>query len=429
MRRSELRFRPSGSFTGAAVLASLVAAALTAGCDSVLGPGPAPGPLDPITELPRALTQPELRTIEASNAFGLELLRRVAAEDPGATVFLSPLSASMALGMAMNGAAGETFDEMRAALRFGDLDEAEINEAYLGLLELLEDLDRDVALRVANSIWYRPDYTLVPAFRERVEAFFRATVRPFAAEAPEEEINRWVREATEGRIDEIAPSPLPGNVAAILLNAVYFQADWTRPFDPEETRPAPFHLPDGSTAEVQLMSMDWEEDTVAVAVTERYAAADLPYARRAFSMTVVVPQGDATVHELLDELDSEGWASLVDGLRPGRAVVEIPRFGLEWEGALDEALRAMGMEAAFESGLADFSRMFQGGGPWIDEVKQKSFLKVDEEGTEAAAVTSVVMVDSAPPTVRADRPFLLAIRERLTGTILFIGAIVEPPME
>jgi len=404
---------------------AMMGVAAVGGCDSILGPGSdPPAPQPPITELPRELSAGEQALIGSSNAFGFELLRRMAAADEEASVVLSPLSASMALGMTLNGADGATYDGMRGALRLDGLSEGEINESYRTLIDLLLDLDATVSTSLANSIWYRPDYTLVQDFTGRVSGAFDAAIRPFPAVAPADSINRWVQEATGGRIEEIAPDPLPGNVVAYLINAVHFLAGWTRPFDPDETREEPFFLSDGTTAPVQMMFRD---DTMSVHVTGEYAAVDLPYGREAYAMTVVVPQGEGTVHDLLAGLDEEAWAALVAGFRTERAAVWLPRFELEWEADLGEALRPMGMEVAFQPGAADFSRMFVGGGPWIDQVLQKTFIRVDEEGTEAAAVTAVIMTDSAPPSIRADRPFLFVIRERLSGTVLFAGVVVEAP--
>lgn len=395
------------------------------GCDSILGPGGASGPAPAITQLPRALSQAELGTIRAGNDFGFRLLRELTGEDPSASVFVSPFSASMALGMALNGAEGETWGEMAVALGLDGLEEEAINRSYRDLLDLLARLDPEVELTVGNSVWYREDLTLRPSFRERVEAHFAARIEglDFGDPGAADVINGWVRSATGGRIEAIVPDPIPANIVAYLLNGVYFKAGWTEAFDPEATRSAPFHRPDGTTAPVELMIRD---DTLRYAGSEGWDAVDLPYGGQAFAMTVVVPRGERGVHELIDELDAEGWDELVSELHETRAQVLLPRFELEWEAVLNDALRALGMERAFGAG-ADFGRMFADASPWIDEVRQKSFVRVDEEGTEAAAVTSVAMPTSMPPTVRADRPFLFAIRERLSGTILFLGAIVEPP--
>ncbi len=414
-----------GAWRSGAFLLWMLGVAGVSGCDSVLGPGGgSPGPQPPITELPRELSAGELSLIRANNAFGFELLHRMAEADREGSVVISPLSASMALGMALNGADGATFEGMRGALGFGELGEEEINASFRSLIDLLLGLDATVSTSLANSIWYRPDYTLVVDFAVRMDEAFDAAIRPFPAVAPADSINRWVQDATGGRIEEIAPDPLPGNVVAYLINAVHFLAGWTRPFDPEETREEPFFPGDGTTAPVQMMFRD---DTMSVHVTQEYAAVDLPYGREAYAMTVVVPQGEGTVHDLLAGLDEAAWSALVAGLATERAALWLPRFELEWEADLGDALKPMGMEPAFEPGVADFSRMFEGGGPWIDQVLQKTFIRVDEEGTEAAAVTAVIMTDSAPPSIRADRPFLFVIRERLSGTVLFAGVVVEAP--
>ena len=393
-------------------------------CDGILnseGGGPPPE----ITELPRALTDAEVRTIGASNAFGFELLREVLADDPESSVFLSPFSASTALGMTLNGAHGETFEAMRSTLQFGDLTETEINASYRGMLDLLTALDPGVELTIANAVWVRQGSALRESFRSRVAASFdaRAEELDFGHPGAADVINGWVREATRNRIDEMVEPPISPRIVAYLMNAVYFNAGWTRTFDPEDTRTGDFHRLDGSTAPVEFMT---REDTAAVHFGQGWSAVDLPYAGQAWAMTVVVPWTDRSIHEVLATFSMEDWEALTAGLRSTRAQITLPRFELEWEAVLNEPLKRMGMEVAFD-GRADFTRMFENASPWISEVKQKSFVRVDEEGTEAAAVTSVSMEESAPGEVRADRPFLFVIRERLSGTILFMGVIVEPP--
>ncbi|MFW5904816.1 MAG: serpin family protein, partial [bacterium] len=247
-----------------------------------MGPGSGDPSGDPITELPRPLTAAEVEAIDASNAFGFELLQEVTGEDRTATVFLSPLSASMALGMALNGADDTTFDAMRQTLGFEGLSEADINESYRDLLELLIDLDPGVEVAVGNSVWHRQGLALQQSFRDRVEEYFDARVQAldFGDAASADVINQWVSDVTRDRIQEMITPPIPANMAAYLMNAVYFKAGWTEPFDPDLTRDGPFHLPDGSTETVELMIRD---DTLRSHTTERYAAADLPYAGQAFS--------------------------------------------------------------------------------------------------------------------------------------------------
>ena len=220
--------------------------------------------------------------------------------------------------------------------------------------------------------------------------------------------------------------PVPGNVLAYLMNAVYFKAGWTQPFDPDLTSDALFHLSDGSSEPVQLMMRD---DTLRYGVGADYTAVDLLYAGQAFSMTILLPDFGTDLSEIVERMDPEEWGQLTADLETTRVQLFLPRFELEWEGSFNDALGAMGMGIAFEPGSADLSRLFESGHGWIDQVKQKSFVRVDEEGTEAAAVTSVVIIDSAPPQLRADRPFLFVIRERLSGTVLFLGAIREAPRD
>jgi serpin B len=193
--------------------------------------------------------------------------------------------------MTMNGASGTTFEAMRNTLRFGALSEEEINASYRSLLELLTELDPQVEIAVGNSVWHRAALTLREDFRERVEEYFGARVEGlnFGAPGAAETINGWVSQATRNRIEEIVTPPIPGNVIAYLINAVYFKGGWTVPFNPELTRAGDFHLLDGTTERAEFMMRD---DTVRYFQTDRYAAVDLPYAGQAFSATIVAPPKD-----------------------------------------------------------------------------------------------------------------------------------------
>ncbi|MEX2467534.1 MAG: serpin family protein, partial [Gemmatimonadota bacterium] len=410
------------------VLSVFLGALALTGCESIFGPGEPDGPPPEITQLPRPLTTGETEALGASNRFGFDLLQVILTDAPSETHFLSPLSASMALGMALNGADGGTRDAMRAALRFDGLGEEEINDAYLGLLTLLDGLDPRVWFQIANGVWYRDGLTPRQGFLDRVTEHFGAAVEgiDFTDPAAAELINAWVEDATGGRIEDMVAPPIPGNVVAMLLNAIHFKGDWREKFDAVQTTEAPFHGPDGPAGTVDLMEQD---EDFRYHFTPSYAAVELPYGGGAFVMDVIVPAGDEIVAGVLGELADGGWAELTDALAArsaDRVHVLLPRFELEWERTLNDDLSEMGMGIAFGGG-ADFTRMFEDSNPYIDEVRQKSFVRVDEEGTEAAAATLVVMADSAPPEIRADRPFLFAIRERLSGTILFLGAVMEAP--
>ncbi|MDH3205443.1 MAG: serpin family protein [Gemmatimonadota bacterium] len=388
---------------------------------------PSPGP---ITQLPRDLSAVERSVISASNAFGLDLMGRVSGEDPRLNVVLSPISASMALGMTLNGASSTTFDAMRSALGFGSLTQDQINDSYRELIDLLTDLDPAVRFDIANAIWANENVPFHAAFFEAVSAAFdaRAESRDFGDPATVVAINDWVQENTGGLIDSIVDS-LDPSLVMLLVNAIYLDAAWTVQFDPEDTYGAVFAREDGSSVPVDMMSRS--DAQVPFASTSEYVAVELPYGGAAFSMVIVVPTLGVTVRNFLLGLDAPAWQALVSGLAERElGQVGLPKFTLTYDGFLNDALKAMGMEVAFAPG-ADFTRMSPIGDELcISFVRQKTFIEVDERGTRAAAVTGVgVGVTSAPPSFVADRPFFFAIRERLSGTLLFTGVVGDPTAE
>lgn len=411
-----------------AVISALWIVTLAACNDDVSAPGSAK-----ITELPRALTVSERALVGASNGFGLELTARVSAADPRANVALSPLSASMALGMTLNGANGTTFDAMRSALGFDSLTQEQINDSYRDLIDLLTELDPRVRFEIANAIWAREDIPFHDAFFEAVTAAFdaRAESRDFGDPATLAAINAWVEEHTGGRIDSIVDSLGPALVM-VLVNAIYFDGAWTTQFDPEDTHRQAFMREDGSTVDVDMMSIENVE--VPRASGPSYSAVELPYGGEAFSMVIVLPSAGVSARDWLAELDADAWASLTEGLTPGRLdLLSIPGFTLTYDTYLNDALQAMGMDPAFRPG-ADFTRMSPVGDRMcIDFVRQKTFIEVDERGTRAAAATAVgvgiVSSDGSFNAFVADRPFVFVVRERLSGTVLFVGLVGDPTAE
>lgn len=383
------------------------------------------GPEDatPITELPRSLSEVELEVLAASNAFAFSLAKELLPEAADANLFYSPLSASMLLGMLLNGADGNTYAQMRSMLGFDGLTQEEINQGYSELVDLLLGLDPSVTIEVGNSIWTKLGFPIVPDFLARVQTSFGAEVEAvdFADPGTLGRINGWASEATHGRIETIFDE-LPPNVIMVLLNAIYFKASWVTRFDAALTERAPFTRPDGSQVTADLMYLDGHD--VPMRHRDGVTMVELPYGGGAFSMVVALPDPSASVEDFLREMTDQSWEAWMSELAPGRAYVRLPRFELAWEEKLNDPLMALGMTDAF--GPADFSRLTPGGGVWLDIVKQKAFVKVDEEGTEAAAVTGGAVVTSAPAEIRFDRPFLFVLRERLTGAILFMGVIHDP---
>jgi len=404
----------------------LAASALAFGaCSNTAGPGPSL-----ITELPRELSVTELAVIEASNTFAFDLTSRVFVADPRPNIVLSPLSASMALGMTMNGASAATFDAMRSTLGFDGLTQEAINDAYRDLIDLLQDLDPAVRFEIANAIWAREGFPFHAAFFDAVRAAFDARVesRDFADPATVAAINDWVEASTEGLIDSIVDALDPALVM-LLVNAIYFDGEWTTQFDSSDTRPQAFTRPDGSTVQVDMMTMDDPE--VLAGWGPGYQAVELPYGGEAFSMVLVLPDDPAGARGFASALDADAWEGIVGGLAEGNlALLGVPKLTLSYDTYLNDALADMGMGVAFGDG-ADFTAMSPVGDELcISFVRQKTFIDVDERGTRAAAVTAVgVSVTSLPPSFVADRPFVFAIRERLSGTILFVGLVEDPSAE
>jgi serine protease inhibitor len=376
---------------------------------------------------PRALTEQETVVVESSNAFGFDLFSEVVSQTDGENVFVSPLSVSMALGMTYNGARGETASGMREALRYGDLSNPEINESYKGLIDMLTSMDDEVILEIANSIWYRQGLNVLAGFIEACETFFYAAVQAldFGSSSAAQTINDWVSESTHGLIDEIVDDPINADLMMFLINAVYFKGEWTYRFDEAETHAADFHVDDETTRTVQMMHLHGD---VPIYWGDCFAAVDLPYGDEYFAMAILLPVEGHTIDDVIAQLDPASWQQMAQGFDVEEMTVEIPRFELEREYGLRPMLIALGMEQAFDDLAADFSGIEPSGELFIGKVKHKTFVRVDEVGTEAAAVTSVGMEDGSavPDEFIANEPFVFVIHDRHSQSILFIGKMKDP---
>jgi serpin B len=400
----------------------LVPVTLTAlACSDPSGPG------ETITSLPRPLTVAEQKLITGSNAFAFDLLREINKAQRDSNVFVSPLSASMALGMAANGAAGTTYDAMHNALRLGDASRQEVNEGYKSLIALLRGLDESTDFRIANSIWYEKTFPFNDTFLAESKSFFDAEVKPLDFTNPSSlaTINSWVKTSTNEKIPAILDAIDPSELM-FLINAIYFKGTWQKRFDKSQTAQAPFFALDGTTASVPLMH---QSVPLRVSHSPTYTAVDLLYGNSAFAMTVVLPNQNVNVNTVVEALSGGSWKSLEESFSgENQSEFYLPRFKLEWKRTLNQDLSGLGMGIAFTD-AADFSPMSpRGADLLITKVIQKTFVEVNEEGTEAAAATSVgIGVTSAPAAIRVDRPFLFVIRERFSGTIMFMGKIVKLP--
>lgn len=355
------------------------------------------------------------------NQLSIDLYEKLSAKDDG-NLFVSPYSISTALAMTYGGAGGETAAQMEGTLRFGG--QGATHPAFSNLRKNLNSVQEKghIQLSVANSLWPQKEYIFLPDYLALAKEFYGSEIKPLDfktdAEGARQEINIWVEDQTNDRIKDLIPEGMLGSrTRLVLANAIYFKGDWATPFKPERTRPAPFQLADGTTIDVPTMSQTAD---FKLARTEEFQALELPYEGGDLSMLILLPNPSGK----LSDIDLE----MVDELKfhKTRVMVQLPKFKLESTFRLGETLAAMGMPLAF-SRQADFSAMDGTHNLYIGAVIHKAFVEVNEEGTEAAAATAVVMMlKSMPMQFTANRPFIFLIRENSTGTILFIGRVMDP---
>ena len=365
---------------------------------------------------------PDVSSVASANTrFGFKLLQDLRERAPDESIFISPLSISIALTMTYNGAVGETERAMAEVLEIDALDLSTINNSNKALRDSLEDPDPKVEISIANSIWSRQEVDFNPEFLERNRAFFGAEIASIDFSSPQaiEMINEWVNTNTNGKIEKIVDRIDPQTLL-FLINAIYFKGNWQDEFDKAMTRPGVFHLPNGSEKQVQMMRREGEYPYFR---GEDFEATTLPYGDGRLGMYIFLPSSNSNLKKFLRDLNADNWEDWISQLQNRRHEIMLPRFKLEYEIRLNDTLEALGMGIAFGGG-ADFSGM--GPSLFISEVRHKTFVEVNEEGTEAAAVTAVVGVKSLPPAFRVDRPFFFAIYDAETETILFMGTVTEP---
>jgi serpin B len=379
-----------------------------------------------LTPKPIELTARAHEVISSSNHFGVELFIRTATEETG-NMMLSPLSASVALTMALNGSGGSTYDQIREMLGYpADMTLSEINGAYKSLVSQLLTVDPKVTLTLANALFYRLGFPVKPPFINTMASDFDAHVEGLNFDLPSaiDVINGWASDNTNGKIPTVIDQ-ITAETVMFLMNALYFKGDWTYQFDVSETQNRLFFLDNGSQISVPTMA----GNVMAMRhFGSGFGAIELPYGQTNFSMVVIVP--NTTLNGFYPQFTPEVWQEITDGLdgqtQRVKTMVTLPKFEFDYEKFLNEQLQDMGMNDAFSPNVADFSGITD----WeiyISFVKQNTFVKVDEKGTEAAAVTTIGFeVVSLPPSFDVNKPFIFAIRERTTNTLLFIGSVANP---
>ena len=365
---------------------------------------------------------------KANTQFGFNLFNAIWETEQNQNIFISPFSVSVALAMTLNGAARETEQAMMDTLQFQDLTSDTINSSFYQLQNTFQTSDPKVTLTIANSLWGREGFQFKTDFLQRNALYFNAetSILDFLNPSTLRTINQWVNDNTNRKIPKILDEIEP-NAVLFLINAIYFKGSWQTEFDPTNTHDGPFHLISGGTKQVPMMSRTGQYP---VSYGEDFQAINLPYGEGQMSMFIFLP--NKNLNSFVESINTEKWDNWMKQFRERELQIRIPKFKLEYgTKVLNDVLTSLGMGVAFDEDNADFSRMADldavGGNLYITKVAHKTFIEVNEEGTEAAAATSVgVGIKSLPPRFIVDRPFFFTIRDNETGTVLFMGTVVEP---
>ena len=376
----------------------------------------------------RELTANEKNIVQSDNVFSHKIFKQVAKSETGQNIFISPLSISMALGMTLNGANGTTYEAIKNTLEFQDLSLEEINQSYQSLIQLLSGADPKVIFQIANSVWYRQIFTFEQDFIERVQTYFNALVQGLDFNDPDAKniINQWVNQKTNGRIKAIVDFIDPNDVM-FLINAIYFKGIWTYQFNKNLTKDDFFTLPNGTQKPCKMMVQNGDFQYFA---NSDFQAVDLPYGAGNFRMSILLPNPLFNIDSLIAQFNQQNWDMWMGSFSKSSGILKLPKFTMEYKIKLNDVLSDLGMAVAFTD-QADFAEMYPPGNLFISRVKHKTFVKVNEEGTEAAAVTSVAITLTSSGgefAMRVDRPFIFVIHEKRSKAILFMGKIIEPQL-
>ena len=389
------------------------------------------------TGSPRASAQDLETLVLGNNAFALDLYSTLS--DGEGNLFFSPFSVSQALAMTLAGARGETERQMMNTLHY-ELPQGRLHPSFNALEQELASRGKGLEgeenqffrLNIANAIWGEQGYEFLPTFVDALAEHYGAGLRPLDfAGAPQDSrirINDWVFDETEGKIEDLLqPGKVHRLTRLVLTNAIYFNASWTWPFSKVDTEDRPFHLVGDDRVEVPMMT-ETSEDFYGYARGDGYQAVDLPYSLGEVSMTILLPD-EGTFQEFEDSLNAEVLSRILNDIEIEYLTLTMPLFEFESQFSLGETLAGLGMPDAFGA-QADFSGMTETKGLQIDFVVHKAFVSVDERGTEAAAATAVGMLlglrSEDPIPVTVNRPFIFLIRDTATGTVLFLGRVMNP---
>lgn len=397
----------------------LIAILSVCGCSKNQEPIPVPEDI--------VMTQKSIQLVKADNTFTFNLFNKIP-DSGGANVMVSPLSISLALSMTLNGAEGTTKSDMISALGLSGLSVDEINQVYSELIAALIKADPKVVMNIANSIWIRKGFPVLEPFITTNQKYYDARVESLDFnQSALNTINGWVNEKTNAKIPKILDE-ISSDEIMFLINAIYFNGKWQIQFEKSKTEDGAFTLASSTSVDVPLMKA---KEKFGYSEQAGYEALKMPYGRGKFGMVILLPDAGKSPDQLMEQMNSSAWETLKTTLSTSSTVdVWLPRFKFAWESDLNDILSSLGMSVAFSANEADFSKINSDRQLFITKVKHKTFIEVNEEGTEAAAATSVgIGVTSAGPEMpefHVTRPFLFFITEEDTGAILFAGKVENP---
>ncbi|WKN42222.1 serpin family protein [Tunicatimonas pelagia] len=394
----------------------------------VLGWGCQKDGVQPEAKLPavRELSGEERELVKSVNDFAFDLVRQATHQSSAQNVFLSPLSVNLAMSLMLNGSAESTREQLYQFLDFDVLSPLEINKAYSELIPFLQELDPEVDFSLANAIWYDQRLSISTFYQDMLLAYYNAHAIDlnFKSKRAGTVIQKWVENQMPYKLSQ--PLTLPSSRAKLYMtNAVQFSGKWAVPFREEFTRPAKFYLPNGNSITTDMMYAD--QAAYRYHETELASYIDIPYGNQQYSMTLVMPKTEDSLHHLAGSLNAEKLSSILDAADTLEQGLYLPKFAINYQVSLKNMLSQLGMGIAFQDS-ANFSLFFSEANqqPHLNDMLHQASIEISEIGAKAASLTSTLPVESTAPSVRIDRSFLFFIREQHSGVILFAGILTNP---
>ena len=370
------------------------------------------------------------RLVVANIQFSFKLFLDLVKQNLTKNIFISPYSVATSLAMTYNGARGETQEAIAKTLELQEMNLEEVSQGNANLRATLEGKETNLQIYLANSLWVKEGVSFGAEFLRTNDEFYQGKIRSLNFHDPNARsiINDWVKQSTNGKIEKVVDQIEPNSIM-FLINAAYFKVAWSTPFPIAATQEHPFLLLDGTQKQHLMM---FQSSEYRYLQNDIFQAINIPYGEGIFSMYIFLPNKGFSINRIFENLTSSNWNKWTNQLELRQVYLGLPRFKFEYSAELNDTLKSLGMQIAFDGRNADFSGMCPNSkNICIDKVKHKTFIEVNEQGTEASAATSVEMVlkgylPEPQFEMIVDRPFLCTIQDNQTRTILFMGTIVEP---